>query len=100
MRPRACRFDDDEQGSYADLDAATEHNATIEWAHTLADMVSCGARLRPAARAAPRARYTLFPRFSHLTEDRDALGAGVVYRQPPGRPRLPLMFSLRARRES
>ncbi len=98
--PEGVSFDDDEQGSYADLDAATEHNATIEWAHTLADIVNsvlgCGLRLELLSEH----EYTLFPRFSHLTEDRDALGAGVVYRQPPGRPRLPLMFSLRARRES
>ncbi len=43
--------------------------------------------------------YTLFPRFTDLVEDRDLLSAGAVYRQPEGAPRLPFMYSLRARRE-
>jgi SAM-dependent methyltransferase len=98
--PEGVSLDDDEQGSYADLDAETEHNATLEWAHSLADVVnavlSSGLRLELLSEH----DYTLFPRFSHLVEDRDALGVGVVYRQPEDRPRLPLMLSLRARRES
>jgi SAM-dependent methyltransferase len=98
--PEGIPFDDDEQGSYADLDASTVNNATLEWAHTLADVVTAvlGAGLR--VELLSEHDYTLFPRFSHLIEDREALGAGVVYRQPEDRPRLPLMFSLRARREA
>ena len=96
--PEGVDFDDG-QGSYADLDASTEHDATLEWAHTLADVVGAvlGAGLR--LELLSEHDYTLFPRFSHLIEDRETLGAGVVYRQPEGRPRLPLMYSLRARRD-
>ena len=86
----------DEEGTYADEEAATEQDTTLEWAHTLADVVTAvlGAGLR--LELLHEHDYTLFPRFSHLIEDREALEAGVVYRQPEGRPRLPLMYSLRA----
>ena len=42
--------------------------------------------------------YTLFPRWPHLEPDTEMLERGVAYRQPAGTPRLPLMFSLRARK--
>ena len=85
-------------GTYADLEATTEHDVTREWAHTIADVISAvlGSGLR--LELFHEHDYTLFPRFSHLELDREALGAGALYRQPAGRARLPLMFSLRARR--
>ena len=97
--PEGESFDDGEQGSYADLEVPTRNNATVEWAHTFADVVAAvlGAGLR--LELLSEHDYTLFPRFEHLVEDRELLGAGVVYRQPEGPPRLPLMYSLRARRE-
>jgi SAM-dependent methyltransferase len=95
--PEGESFDDSEQGSYADLTVPTRNNATREWAHTIADVVSAvlGAGLR--IELLNEFDYTLFPRFEHLELDADFLSAGVVYRQPEGRPRLPLMYSLRAR---
>jgi len=96
-RPEGEHFGDGEQGSYADLDVPTRNNSTVEWAHTLADVISAalGAGLR--LELLSEHDYTLFPRFPHLVEDRDYLSAGVVYRQPNDRPKLPLMYSLRAR---
>jgi SAM-dependent methyltransferase len=96
--PEGVSFGDGEQGSYADLDVPTRNNATREWAHTLADVVSAviGAGLR--LELLSEHDYTLFPRFRELVADTEFLSAGVVYRQPEGRPRLPLMYSLRARR--
>ena len=96
--PEGERFGDGEQGSYADVDVPTRNNATLEWAHTLADVVTAvlGAGLR--LELLSEHDYTLFPRFPHLVEDRELLTAGVVYRQPEGSPRLPLMYSLRAAR--
>ena len=89
---------DEETGTYADEGAATEHDATLEWAHTLADVVTAviGAGLR--LESLKEHDFTLFPRFSHLVIDPHALEAGIgpVYRQPKGRPRIPLMYSLRA----
>ena len=97
--PDGVSFDDDIQGSYADLDVPTRNNSTREWAHTLADVVTAvlGAGLR--LELLHEHDYTLFPRFADLVEDREALSAGVVYLQPKGSPRLPLMYSLRARRD-
>ena len=86
------------QGSYADLDVPTRNNATIEWAHTLADVVNAvlGAGLR--LELLSEHDYTLFPRFKHLVEDRDLLARGWSTASPRASPRLPLMYSLRARR--
>jgi SAM-dependent methyltransferase len=96
--PEGVSFDDEAGGTYADLEVPTENNATREWAHTLSDVVSAvlGAGLR--LELLHEHDYTLFPRFPHLELDTEALSAGIVYRQPDGEPRLPLMFSLRAKR--
>jgi SAM-dependent methyltransferase len=95
--PEGESFDDGEQGSYADMTIPTRNNATVEWAHTISDVVGAvlGAGLR--IELLHEHDYTLFPRFNHLQLDTEALSAGVIYRQPPGSPRLPLMYSLRAR---
>ena len=95
--PQGVSFDDDEQGSYADLDVPTRNNATVEWAHPLADVITAvlGAALR--LELLSEHDYTLFPRFADLEPDNEFLSAGVIYRQPAGKPRLPLMYSLRAR---
>jgi len=96
--PAGESFDEGEQGSYADLTAPTRNNATREWAHSLSDVIGAviGAGLRVELMHVHA--YTLFPRFKHLELDTEFLTAGVVYRQPEGTPRLPLMYSLRARR--
>ncbi len=94
--PEGVSFDDQEEGSYADLDVPTRNNATREWAHPLSEIVAAvlGAGLR--VELLSEHDYTLFPRFDDLELDEDFLSAGVVYRPPVGKPRLPLMFSLRA----
>ena len=96
--PEGESFGDGEQGSYADMTAPTRNNATREWAHTISDVVTAlldaGLRLE----LLHEHDYTLFPRFEHLELDNETLGAGVIYRQPAGTPRLPLMYSLRARK--
>jgi SAM-dependent methyltransferase len=96
--PEGIAFDG-EEGTYADLEAKTTHNVTREWAYSLADVIQAilGAGLR--LELFHEHDYTLFPRFPHLVADPDALGAGQLYRQPAGEPRMPLMYSLRARRE-
>jgi 2-polyprenyl-3-methyl-5-hydroxy-6-metoxy-1,4-benzoquinol methylase len=96
--PEGESFDDGEQGSYADMTVPTHNNATREWAHPISDVVTAllGAGLQ--LELLQEHDYTLFPRFEHLELDTESLGAGVVYRQPAGTPRLPLMYSLRARR--
>ena len=91
-------FDDGEQGSYADMTAPTRNNATREWAHTISDVVTALLDAGMRLELLHEHDYTLFPRFEHLELDTETLGAGVIYRQPAGTPRLPLMYSLRARR--
>jgi SAM-dependent methyltransferase len=94
-RPEGERFD--EPGTYADLEATTQHDITNEWNHTLADVI--GAVLEAGLRLElfHEHDYTLFPRWTHL-EPSGGLEAGEIYRQPEGSPSLPLMYSLRARR--
>jgi SAM-dependent methyltransferase len=98
--PDGLNPDADETGSYADLSAETQNNATREWAHTVADIFSAVTAAGMRVELLSEHDYTLFPRFEHLVEDRDALSAGIVYRQPAGAPRVPLMLSLRASRIS
>jgi SAM-dependent methyltransferase len=85
-------------GTYADLEARTEHNVTHEWTHPVSEVLSAvlGTGLR--IELFHEHDYTLFPRWPRLERDDSTLEAGDVYRWPPGHPRLPLMYSLRARR--
>jgi SAM-dependent methyltransferase len=94
--PAGLRLEDD-GGSYADLEASTVHNATHEWAHPISEVIDAvlGAGLR--LELFNEHDFTLFARWPHLELDPDAPEAGEIYRQPAGSPRLPLMYSLRAR---
>ena len=84
-------FEFDEPGTYADLKARTENNRTEEWQHTLGDVVSAVIDAGLTLELLHEHDHTLFPRWPFLERDGDA------YRMPSGQPRLPLMFSLRAR---
>jgi SAM-dependent methyltransferase len=81
----------DDPGTYADVDARTEHNRTEEWAHPLGDVVSAIIDAGMTVELLHEHDYTLVARWPFLEKDGDA------YRMPAGRPRLPLMYSLRAR---
>ncbi|HEY6396073.1 MAG TPA: class I SAM-dependent methyltransferase [Solirubrobacteraceae bacterium] len=82
----------DEPGTYADLDAQTTQNRSVEWEHTLGDVVSAiaGAGLR--IELLHEHDYTLFARWSCLERKPDG-----THRVPSGTPSLPLMYSVRAR---
>ncbi|MEY9911049.1 SAM-dependent methyltransferase [Catenulispora sp. MAP12-49] len=84
----------DEPGTYADLEASTLENVTVQFNHGIGEIVSAliGAGLR--LEFLHEYEMTLFPRFRAL-EERDG-----TYRLPAGMPRVPLMFSLRAAKES
>jgi SAM-dependent methyltransferase len=81
----------DEPGTYADPDAETVHNRSVEWTHRLGDVVSAliGAGLR--IEFLHEHDFTLHARFPFLARQDDG-----TYRMPPGLPSLPLMYSLRA----
>jgi SAM-dependent methyltransferase len=82
-----------EPGTYADFDAETSNNVTYEWNHTLGKVVSalCSAGL--GIELLHEYDYTVFPRWPILEKS----GFGT-YRLPEGTPRIPLMYSLRARK--
>jgi SAM-dependent methyltransferase len=86
------RLEFDEPGTYADLRAPTEHNRTEEWQHPLGDVVSAVIDAGLTLELLHEHDYTLFPRWPFLEKS-----GFDTYRLPEGRPRLPLMYSLRAR---
>lgn len=81
----------DDPGTYADLEAHTDHNRTEEWVHPLGDVVSAVIDAGLAIELLHEHDHTLFPRWPFLEKDGDS------YRFPAGQARLPLMYSLRAR---
>jgi SAM-dependent methyltransferase len=85
---------EDAPGTYAQTDAVTQSNRAIEYLHPLGDIVSAliGAGLR--VEFLHEYDYTLFPRFTGMRETKEPFGK--VYRLPSDRPRIPLMYSLRA----
>jgi SAM-dependent methyltransferase len=82
----------EEDGSYAELEAATEHNATEEWAHPLGEVVSAIAARDLRIELLHEHDYTLYPRWPQLRREE-----GGIYRFGPEVPSLPLMYSLVAR---
>ena len=83
----------EDQGSYADLEAKTVHNRTYEWNHTLSDVVSAVIEAGLNVELLSEHDYTLFPAWPFLVKS-----GFDTYRLPEGMPKLPLMYSLRARR--
>lgn len=75
-------------GSYADLDAVTTSNDTVEYQHTLAAIVTVLLQRGHQLRALEEYDHTLFGRFGFL-EQRDG-----AFRYPEGTPKVPLMFAL------
>jgi SAM-dependent methyltransferase len=84
---------DDSSGTYADLEATTVHNASYEWLHPLSSVVTALIEAGLQIEFLHEHDYTLFPRWPFL-ESRD--DGSFVF--PAGMPRIPLMYSLRARR--
>jgi SAM-dependent methyltransferase len=82
----------DEPGTYADFDAETSNNVTYEWNHTLGDVVSAVSDAGLNVELLHEYDYTMFPRWPILEKS-----GFDTYRLPEGTPRIPLMYSLRAR---
>ena len=83
----------DEPGTYADLEAETRHNLTYEWNHPLGEVVSAVISAGFTVELLNEYDYTMFPRWPFLEKS-----GFDTYRLPEGKPRLPLMYSLRARK--
>ncbi|RKN05366.1 class I SAM-dependent methyltransferase [Streptomyces radicis] len=75
-------------------DGELAHTAQVQWHHTLGEIVTALARAGLVIELLNEHDYTLWARFPHLEQTPGRPG----YRHPAGRPRVPLMFSIRARR--
>lgn len=90
-RPGGTRYDD--PGTYVDWDAPTRHNVNYEWSHPIGAVVSALIDAGLVIELLHEHDHTLFERWPFLERHDDG-----TYRLPAGMPRLPLMYSLRARR--
>jgi hypothetical protein len=83
----------DEPGTYADFGAETSNNLTYEWNHTLGEVVSAVSAAGLSVELLHEYDYTMFPRWPILEKS-----GFDTYRLPEGTARIPLMYSLRARK--
>ncbi|MBA9004503.1 class I SAM-dependent methyltransferase [Thermomonospora cellulosilytica] len=83
-------WDEPGMGSYADPQAPVRHTRSIEFAHGLGEVVTALATAGLRIDFLHEHDHTLWQRFSTLERH------GIAYRIPEGRPRIPLMYSLRA----
>jgi SAM-dependent methyltransferase len=89
FKPEGFVWDDD-GGSYADPNAATTHNRTIEWSHGLGAVVSALAQAGLRIEWLHEHPYTFAMGWPFLERE------GRVWRLPADVPSLPLMYSLLA----
>jgi SAM-dependent methyltransferase len=93
----------DEPGTYADPAAQTQHNRSVEWQHTLGDVVSAVAAAGLRLEFLHEFDFTLFEHVQEMVKGPDnsgtGEGTGTVFRLPDGRSRVPLLYSLRAVRD-
>jgi SAM-dependent methyltransferase len=83
---------DESSGTYADLDAETRENISVEWHHPLGDVVSALATVGLRIEFLHEYPFTLYPRWTFLERHDDG-----TYWFPSDKPPLPLLYSLRAR---
>ena len=88
----AHRSDYDEPGTYTDPDARTVHNRTEEWQHPLGDVINALIAAGLTLELLGEHDHQAYRQWPFMEKD------GGVYRMPAGTPRLPLMYSLRARK--
>lgn len=78
-------------GTYADLEAETVHNRSVEWQHPISEVVSALAAAGLRLDFLHEHDTSLFPRFGSFERSADG-----YYRFPDTHARIPLMYSLRA----
>ncbi|MFJ2707924.1 class I SAM-dependent methyltransferase [Streptomyces sp. NPDC087428] len=84
---------DETPGTYADFDAPTVHNRSVEWQHPVGSVVSALAAAGLRIEFLHEHDASLFARFPALERQADG-----CYRFPAERPRIPLMYSIKATR--
>ena len=85
----------DEGGTYADMTAATVNNETIEFNHTLSDVIGALVAAGFVLERFVEHPFTVFQRWPWLEE---RPGQTRTFWAPDDRPMLPLMYSVVARR--
>ena len=90
-RPAGTRYE--VGGTYTDGDVETTHNVSYEWTHPVSAVITALLAQGLQLELFHEHDHTLWARWPFL----DAADDGT-YRQPAGQPRLPLMYSLRARK--
>jgi SAM-dependent methyltransferase len=88
----AHRNDYDEAGTYTDPDAPTVNNRTEEWQHPLGEVVNAVIGAGLVLELLGEHDHQAYRQWPFMEQH------GYVYRMPEGTPRLPLMYSLRARK--
>lgn len=78
-------------GTYAELEAETVHNRSVEWRHPISEVVSALAAAGLRLEFLHEHEASLFPRFGSFERSADG-----YYRFPDTHARVPLMYSLRA----
>ncbi|MGA4947229.1 class I SAM-dependent methyltransferase [Streptomyces lydicamycinicus] len=86
---------DEVPGTYTDFGAPTVNNRSVEWQHPLGDVVSALAATGLRIDFLHEHDKTMFQRFTALSRHDDG-----YHRFAADRPRIPLMYSLRAGRPS
>ncbi|MDX3686889.1 class I SAM-dependent methyltransferase [Streptomyces sp. NBC_01696] len=84
---------DESPGTYADFDAATVHNRSVEWQHPVGEVVSALAAAGLRIEFLHEHDASLFARYPALVRHADG-----SYRFPADRPRIPMMYSVKASR--
>ncbi|MGN5634181.1 class I SAM-dependent methyltransferase [Streptomyces sp. AC154] len=84
---------DETPGTYADFDAPTVHNRSVEWQHPVGSVVSALAAAGLRIEFLHEHDTSLFARFPVLERQPDG-----GFRFPTERPRIPLMYSIKATR--
>ncbi|MFD7442046.1 class I SAM-dependent methyltransferase [Streptomyces sp. NPDC059909] len=86
---------DETPGTYADFDAPTVHNRSVEWQRPVGEVVSAVAAAGLRIEFLHEHDVSLFERLGSLTRHEDG-----YHRFPAERPRIPLMYSLKATKPS
>lgn len=81
----------DAAGTYAELEAQTVHNRSVEWQHPIGEVVSALAAAGLRLGFLHEHEASLFPLFGSFERSADG-----YYRFPDTHARIPLMYSLRA----
>jgi SAM-dependent methyltransferase len=84
---------DESGGTYTDADTRVEHRRVYEWNHSLGEITSALIRHGLRLEWLEEHDWTAWPRFPGMTRSN-----GDEWRLPPDMPRIPLSFSLLARR--